>query len=60
MLVVTVAVIVLGFLAPTLHRFGLGRLPGDLQFRYRSRNVYFPIASTVVISALLFVVSRVI
>lgn len=59
-LIVVVAVIVLGFLAPRLQKFGLGRLPGDLRFRYRGRDVYLPITSTVVISLLVNVISRVI
>ena len=59
-LVVIVAVIVLGLLAPRLQRFGLGRLPGDLRFRYRGRDVYLPIASTVVVSLLVTVITRVI
>lgn len=59
-LVVIVAVIVLGLLAPRLQRFGLGRLPGDLRFRYRGRDVYLPITSTVVVSLLVTVITRVI
>jgi len=58
MLVVIVAVIVLGFLAPKLHKFGLGRLPGDLRFRYRGRDVYLPITSTVVVSLVVTLISR--
>ena len=59
-LVVIVAVIVLGLLAPRLQRFGLGRLPGDLRFRCRGRDVYLPITSTVVVSLLVTVITRVI
>ena len=59
-LVVIVAVIVLGFLAPKLHKLGLGRLPGDVRFRYRGRDVYLPITSTVVVSLFVTLISRVI
>ena len=60
LLVVAVAVIVLGFLAPSLHKLGLGRLPGDLRFRFRGREFNLPIASTVLLSLTVILVSRLI
>jgi TRAP-type uncharacterized transport system fused permease subunit len=33
-----------------LERFGLGRLPGDFVFRIRGREVYLPLASSVLLS----------
>jgi hypothetical protein len=58
LLVMVVAVIVLGFLAPRLQKFGLGKLPGDVRFRYRGRDVYLPITSTILVSAVLTLVLR--
>jgi hypothetical protein len=58
LLVMVVAVIVLGFLAPHLQKIGLGKLPGDVRFRYRGRDVYLPITSTILVSAVLTLVLR--
>ena len=57
---VAVAVVVLGLLAPFLSRFGLGRLPGDLRFRKNGREYYLPITSTVLLSLLLTLIGRLI
>jgi Protein of unknown function (DUF2905) len=57
-IIVVVAVVLLGFLAPQLNKFGLGKLPGDLRFRYRGRDVYLPITTTVLISAVLMLIAR--
>lgn len=58
LLIVVVAVVLLGFLAPQLNKLGLGRLPGDLRFRFRGRDVYLPITTTVLISACLMLIAR--
>lgn len=58
-LVVAIAVVVLGVLAPQLSRFGLGRLPGDLRFRRNGREYYLPITSTILLSVLLTLIARV-
>lgn len=59
-LVLAVAVAVLAFFAPQLGRLGLGRLPGDITVRWRGRPLYLPITSTILISALLTLLGRVI
>ena len=43
----------LGVFVLVLGRFGLFRLPGDLEFGSRNWRVYFPIASCVLISIIL-------
>lgn len=57
---VAVAVVVFGLLAPFLSRFGLGRLPGDLRFRKNGREYYLPITSTLLLSLLLTLIGRLI
>lgn len=57
-LLVAVAVILLGLFAPQLSRLGLWRLPGDLRFRRNGREYFLPITSTIVISAVLTLLSR--
>ena len=43
-----------------LERFGMGRLPGDLRFRWRGRMWYLPITSTVLMSLLAMWIGRLI
>ncbi len=50
LLVVVAALVVFNLLRPWLDRVGLGRLPGDLQFRLGGRIWSLPIASTLVLS----------
>ena len=51
--------IALGLLAPQLSRLGLWRLPGDFRFRYKGREYYLPIATTILLSLLLTLIARV-
>ena len=39
-------------LAGWLRRIGLGRLPGDFSFRWRGREVFVPLASSVLLSVI--------
>jgi Protein of unknown function (DUF2905) len=50
----------LSIFSPQLSRYGLGRLPGDLRFTRNGRQYYIPITSTVLISLVLTLISRVI
>jgi len=47
------AIIGLGLLLILLGRIGLFRLPGDLSFGGRNWRVYFPLASSIILSLLL-------
>lgn len=60
LLVLVVGVVVITLLTPWLARYGLGRLPGDITVRWRGRLVYLPITTTLLLSALLTLVARVI
>ncbi len=53
-----VALILLTGLMPLLARFGLGKLPGDVVFRIRGRDVYLPFTTTILLSALLALLAR--
>ncbi len=48
-----VLMIVVGLLVMLLGKVGLFRLPGDLSFGGRHWRIYFPIASSILISILL-------
>jgi hypothetical protein len=58
-LTLVVAIFVLGIIAPHLARFiRLGQLPGDIAFRFRGRTYYLPFATTLLLSGLLILISR--
>jgi hypothetical protein len=57
-LVLAVAVVVLSLFAPQFSKMGLGRLPGDITVRFRGRLVYLPITTTILISAALTALGR--
>ena len=58
LLVIMVGVVLIGALRPWLLRFGLGRMPGDVVLRWRGRDYPMPIASTLVLSAILSLLAR--
>lgn len=58
-LVIVVLVLVTGLYRDALSRhLRLGRLPGDLNFRFRGRTYSFPIASTLLLSLLAWLILR--
>jgi hypothetical protein len=52
-IVIFLALIFINGLTPWLKRLGLGRLPGDFQFRLFGRDWFIPLASTVLLSVCL-------
>ena len=48
-LTILISLMVLMTCIPWLSRFGLGRLPGDINFRLGKRKISIPLASTVLI-----------
>jgi uncharacterized membrane protein len=58
-LVLLIALIVLTALSPWLSRYGLGRLPGDVTVRYKGRLYYLPFTSTILLSLVLTLITRV-
>jgi len=49
-------IIVIGLLVMLLGKVGLFRLPGDLSFGGRNWRIYFPIASSILLSILLILI----
>jgi hypothetical protein len=45
--------VVLGFLWPLLSKIGLGHLPGDIRIERKNGTFYFPITSSLLVSAIL-------
>ncbi len=58
LLTMVLALVVLTALQPWLRKLGIGRLPGDLDIRLGGRNYSFPFASTVLMTALMFLIGR--
>jgi hypothetical protein len=52
------ALLLIGWLAPALRRFGFGRLPGDFNFRMGQREINIPLGSTVVLSLIVAGLSK--
>ncbi len=58
LLTMFIALVVLTALQPWLRRLGIGRLPGDVNFRIGQRQYLFPFASTAILSLLMFLIGR--
>ena len=56
--VIFVGLIVFPLLLPWLNRLGIGRLPGDIRFRVFGSILCLPFGSTVVVSALAFLIAE--
>jgi Protein of unknown function (DUF2905) len=50
LIMVGAALILIGVAIPLLERIGLGRLPGDIMFRRGSFRLYFPLATSILLS----------
>ena len=60
-LTLVIAIFLLGIIAPHAARFiRFGQLPGDITFRFRGRSYYLPFTTTIIFSALILLVSRLI
>lgn len=59
-LAVFVMLVVLLTCLPTLSRFGVGRLPGDLSFTIFGRRIELPFMSTILLMTAIVLISRII
>jgi hypothetical protein len=60
LLVFLLACIVFNGLKGWLGRIGLGRLPGDFSLRFRGREWYFPVASSLLLTFLAMLIGALI
>ena len=58
LLVTVLALVVFSGVMPWLRRLGMGRLPGDLNFRAFGRDWSVPLASTILLSMLAAGIAR--
>ncbi len=59
-IVIFLALVLINALTPWLHKLGFGKLPGDFRFKLRGREWNIPLASTIVLSLLASLVSKLI
>ncbi|HLT27322.1 MAG TPA: DUF2905 family protein [Zeimonas sp.] len=60
LLVIVLALVLFSGLMPVLRRLGIGRLPGDLDFRAFGRDWSIPITSTILLSLLAALLAKLI
>lgn len=60
LLVIFLALVMLSSALPWLERLGLGRLPGDLNFRIFGWQMRLPFASTILLALIFWLVGRLI
>ena len=56
LLVFLLAFVLFNGLAAWLRKVGLGRLPGDFSFRFRGREFFVPLASSLLLSLIAMVI----
>lgn len=57
-LVILLALLLINGLQPLLRKLGLGRLPGDFSFKLFGREWFVPLATTLLLSALVSLLSH--
>jgi hypothetical protein len=57
-IVIFLALMLINWVSPLLQRLGFGKLPGDFRFRLFGREWFIPLATTVVLSLVAGVISK--
>ena len=60
MIVIFLILVVISAVNPWLHKLGFGKLPGDLRCRLFGRDWYIPLATTVLLSLIATLVTKLI
>ena len=60
LVVVFLALLLLSGLMPWLQKLGFGKLPGDFSFRLLGRQWFIPLSTTIVLSLLASLVSKIV
>ncbi len=60
LLVVFFALLLINSVTPWLQKLGFGRLPGDIRFRLFGREIFIPLTSTIILSVVCALISKVI
>ena len=58
MLVIFLALILISWFTPFLQKLGFGKMPGDFRFKLLGREWFIPLTTTVVLSLLAGLISK--
>ena len=58
MIVVFLALMLISWFTPLLHKLGFGRLPGDFRFRLFGREWFIPLTTTLILSAVASLIAK--
>jgi len=58
LIVIFVGLMLINVFTPFFKKFGFGRLPGDLRFTVFGREFFFPLATTIILSLVASLVSK--
>ena len=56
--VIFLALVLISWFTPVLQRLGFGKLPGDLRFKLFGRDIFIPLTTTIILSMLAALVSK--
>ena len=59
-IVIFLALMVISWFSPLLHKIGFGKLPGDLRFRLFGRDWFIPVTTTIFLSFVASLISQLI
>ena len=60
LIVVFIGLVLINAVTPWLQRIGFGRLPGDLRFRWLGRDWFLPVTTTILLSLVFGLVSKIV
>ena len=59
-IVIFLALMLISWFSPLLHKLGFGKLPGDLRFRLFGREWFIPVTTTILLSFVASLISHLI
>lgn len=59
-IVIFLALVLISWFSPLLHKIGFGKLPGDLRFRLFGRDWFIPVTTTILLSFVASLISQLI
>ena len=59
-IVIFLALVLISWFSPLLHKLGFGKLPGDFRFRLFGRDWFIPLTTTILLSFVASLISQLI
>ena len=57
-IVIFLALVLISWFTPLLHKLGFGKLPGDFRFRLFGRDWFIPLTTTILLSFIASLISQ--